>query len=103
MPISTIRSLMLFRLQTNTVRSGLIFSHPSTWIFNGLFHLAGFRETMSGCCGTGLVEASFLCNLHSLVCPNASQYVFWDSIHPTEKAYKIIFNSLRPSINRACK
>lgn len=63
----------------------------------------GFRETMSGCCGTGLVEASFLCNLHSLVCPNASQYVFWDSIHPTEKAYKVIFNSLRPSINRACK
>lgn len=71
--------------------------------FNGLFHQSGFRETMSGCCGTGLVEASFLCNLHSLICPNTSQYVFWDSIHPTEKAYKIIFNSLRPSINRACK
>ncbi|KAL3741770.1 hypothetical protein ACJRO7_017270 [Eucalyptus globulus] len=59
----------------------------------------GFDEALSGCCGTGLLEAAFLCNPNSYVCPDASKYVFWDSIHPTEKAYYLIFQLLRPIVN----
>ncbi|KAK0578789.1 hypothetical protein LWI29_016208 [Acer saccharum] len=53
----------------------------------------GFDEVNNGCCGTGYVEAGLLCNPKSYVCPDASKYVFWDSIHPTEKTYNNIFKA----------
>ncbi|XP_077251182.1 GDSL esterase/lipase At5g45960-like [Tasmannia lanceolata] len=59
----------------------------------------GFEDSVDGCCGTGLFEASFLCNPTSLVCPDASKYVFWDSIHPTEKTYYLVFKTLGNTIN----
>ncbi|XVF87393.1 hypothetical protein PTKIN_Ptkin18bG0116600 [Pterospermum kingtungense] len=46
-----------------------------------------FVEVSHGCCGTGYLEAGFLCNPGSSVCVDASKYVFFDSIHPTEKTY----------------
>ncbi|THF98685.1 hypothetical protein TEA_026774 [Camellia sinensis var. sinensis] len=58
-----------------------------------------FDEVSSGCCGTGLLEASFLCNSKSYICSDASKYVFWDSIHPTEKTYKLLFYSIRSQID----
>ncbi|CAL9234933.1 unnamed protein product [Arabidopsis halleri] len=48
----------------------------------------GFKETKTGCCGT--VETSFLCNSLSKTCPNHSDHLFWDSIHPSEAAYKYL-------------
>ncbi|PKI35442.1 hypothetical protein CRG98_044171 [Punica granatum] len=50
----------------------------------------GFEVSTKGCCGTGNIEVSFLCNkLDDLMtCINDEKYVFWDSFHPTEKAYK---------------
>ncbi|KAG4955983.1 hypothetical protein JHK85_042363 [Glycine max] len=51
----------------------------------------GFDEVDSGCCGSGYIEASILCNKLSNVCLDPSKYVFWDSIHPTEKTYHNIF------------
>ncbi|KAF5943858.1 hypothetical protein HYC85_017935 [Camellia sinensis] len=59
----------------------------------------GFEEVNTGCCGTGFLEASLLCNPKSIVCPDATKHVFWDSIHPTEKTYSIIFNSFRSTID----
>ncbi|KAJ4703577.1 GDSL esterase/lipase [Melia azedarach] len=59
----------------------------------------GFDDISTGCCGTGFLEAGFLCNPNSYVCPDASKYVFWDSIHPTEKTYNIIFNAFRSIID----
>ncbi|KAI6703684.1 hypothetical protein NL676_012820 [Syzygium grande] len=59
----------------------------------------GFDQALSGCCGTGLLEAAFMCNPKSFVCPDASRYVFWDSIHPTEKTYHLLFQSLRPVVD----
>ncbi|XP_039119368.1 GDSL esterase/lipase At5g45960-like isoform X2 [Dioscorea cayenensis subsp. rotundata] len=59
----------------------------------------GFEETMVGCCGTGMVEAGLACNANSLVCIDASKYVFWDSIHPTEKTYLTLFNYFKPLID----
>ncbi|XP_027347796.1 GDSL esterase/lipase EXL3-like [Abrus precatorius] len=51
----------------------------------------GFEETEKGCCGTGNIEVSFLCNPYSFnTCSNSSNYIFWDSYHPTEKAYYVL-------------
>ncbi|KAL6629667.1 hypothetical protein ACP70R_029432 [Stipagrostis hirtigluma subsp. patula] len=51
----------------------------------------GFKQSTMGCCGTGLLEVSVLCNgVTSAVCSDVDDYLFWDSYHPTEKAYKIL-------------
>ncbi|KAL5780741.1 hypothetical protein ACOSQ2_011478 [Xanthoceras sorbifolium] len=52
--------------------------------------------------GTGKFEVGFMCNQWSpFTCTNVSKYVFWDSFHPTEVAYKVIVNRvLRDFINR---
>uniref|UniRef100_A0A0D9XB66 GDSL esterase/lipase n=1 Tax=Leersia perrieri TaxID=77586 RepID=A0A0D9XB66_9ORYZ len=55
----------------------------------------GFENAVQGCCGTGLFEAGYFCSLStSLLCPNANKYVFFDAIHPTEKMYKIIADTV---------
>ncbi|XP_058197486.1 GDSL esterase/lipase At5g45960-like [Rhododendron vialii] len=58
-----------------------------------------FDKVSSGCCGTGLLEASYLCNPNSYVCYDPSKYVFWDSIHPSEKAYKLLFEATKSHID----
>ncbi|CAH2046251.1 unnamed protein product [Thlaspi arvense] len=74
-------------------------------VYNPLYEIIhdhrkfGFEEVSSGCCGSGYLEASILCNPKSYVCPNTSAYVFFDSIHPSEKTYFIIFKSLQPTID----
>jgi len=56
-------------------------------VFGGL----GFEVTNKGCCGTGKFEVGFLCNPFTLeLCSNRSNYIFWDSFHPTENAYNIL-------------
>ncbi|KAL8259445.1 hypothetical protein R6Q59_027398 [Mikania micrantha] len=59
-----------------------------------------FQEVHRGCCGSGLLEADFLCNKNSVVCPDVSKYVFWDAFHPTEKAYYVIFKSFESIIRQ---
>ncbi|CDP17381.1 unnamed protein product [Coffea canephora] len=55
----------------------------------------GFFEARKACCGSGLIETSFLCNAKSPgTCANASEYVFWDGFHPTEAANKVLSNDL---------
>ncbi|XWS12568.1 hypothetical protein CRYUN_Cryun37aG0101100 [Craigia yunnanensis] len=49
----------------------------------------GLIETSKGCCGSGTVEYGDTCKGMS-TCADASKYVFWDSVHPTEKMYEII-------------
>ncbi|GAB2269324.1 hypothetical protein Dimus_004244 [Dionaea muscipula] len=57
---------------------------------------SGFAESRKGCCGTGLVETTiFLCNGFSIgTCSNATEYVFWDAVHPSEAANELLANSL---------
>lgn len=57
---------------------------------------SGFAEASRGCCGTGTVETtSLLCNQNSLgTCSNATQYVFWDSVHPSEAANQVLADAL---------
>ncbi|KAK8944516.1 GDSL esterase/lipase EXL3 [Platanthera zijinensis] len=54
----------------------------------------GFEVSDKGCCGTGELEASVFCNPTLPTCQDDSKYVFWDSYHPTERAYKIIVDYL---------
>ncbi|KAL1538289.1 GDSL esterase/lipase APG-like [Salvia divinorum] len=55
----------------------------------------GFVEATKGCCGTGTVETTFvLCNQKSGTCSNASEYVFWDSVHPSQAANQVLADSL---------
>ncbi|KAJ0255892.1 hypothetical protein HA466_0089350 [Hirschfeldia incana] len=55
----------------------------------------GFKVNNLGCCGTGLIEVTALCNNYtSAVCTIRSDYVFWDSFHPTETSYRIIVAKL---------
>ncbi|KAK3426702.1 GDSL esterase/lipase APG [Eucalyptus grandis] len=56
----------------------------------------GFTEVRRGCCGTGTFETtSFLCNPKSIgTCSNATQYIFWDSVHPSQAANQILANTL---------
>ncbi|BAT90477.1 GDSL esterase/lipase At5g22810-like [Vigna umbellata] len=55
----------------------------------------GFFEARKACCGTGLIETSILCNRKSIgTCANSSEYVFWDSFHPSEAANRLLADSL---------
>lgn len=64
-----------------------------------MYVFQGFEKVNVGCCGSGLLEVSFACNLESVVCSDDSKYVFWDAIHPTEAAYYSIFLSIRHIID----
>ena len=59
-------------------------------LYSLVFYHTDFEETNKGCCGTGLFEVTPLCNEITPVCDDASKYVFWDSVHPTEAAYQYI-------------
>ncbi|KAL6846688.1 hypothetical protein ACP4OV_024136 [Aristida adscensionis] len=57
----------------------------------------GFDVSTRGCCGTGDFEVSILCNqVTAATCPDDRKYVFWDSYHPTERAYEIMVDYLYP-------
>ncbi|XP_004303743.1 PREDICTED: GDSL esterase/lipase 5-like isoform X1 [Fragaria vesca subsp. vesca] len=56
-------------------------NHPSKY---------GFEEGKAACCGSGAYRGIFSCGgqrgiREYKLCPNASEYVFFDSAHPTER------------------
>ncbi|CDY41727.1 BnaA09g15550D [Brassica napus] len=60
--------------------------HPSKY---------GFEVADRGCCGRGSLAISYMCNsLNPFTCSNSSAYIFWDSYHPTERAYQVIVDNL---------
>ena len=59
--------------------------------------MTGLIETSKGCCGSGTVEYGDTCKGMS-TCADASKYVFWDAVHPTEKMYEIIADQAIDSI-----
>lgn len=49
---------------------------------------AGFKESARACCGSGYLEVAFLCNEASRgTCQDASEFIFFDSFHPTDRFY----------------
>ncbi|KAK4348977.1 hypothetical protein RND71_031732 [Anisodus tanguticus] len=51
----------------------------------------GFKIADKGCCGTGKIEVAEIC---TFTCSSDSDYVFWDSFHLTEKAYKLLAHQI---------
>ncbi|CAI8600131.1 unnamed protein product [Vicia faba] len=56
----------------------------------------GYKIADKGCCGTGKLEASILCNPLTPTCADNSEYVFWDSYHPTENVYRKLLAEVLP-------
>ncbi|XP_076898373.1 GDSL esterase/lipase LTL1-like [Bidens hawaiensis] len=54
----------------------------------------GFITSKVACCGQGPYNGVGICNPTSNICPNRDLYVFWDPFHPTERANKIIVETI---------
>ncbi|VAH96398.1 unnamed protein product [Triticum turgidum subsp. durum] len=55
----------------------------------------GFTELTHGCCGSGLIEVTMLCDTRYMgVCDDVDKHVFFDSYHPTQRAYEIIVDHI---------
>ncbi|KFK43016.1 hypothetical protein AALP_AA1G068100 [Arabis alpina] len=83
-------------LQSNLTGSVIFYGD----IYGALFDMAtnpqkyGIKETTRGCCGTGEMELSYLCNPLTRTCPDPNHFLFWDDIHPSQVAYLVISLSL---------
>ncbi|XP_059459782.1 GDSL esterase/lipase EXL3-like [Corylus avellana] len=91
----------LFNVKLSSQLSSLTKNLPNSRIvyidvYNPLLDLIqnptkyGFEFVDKGCCGTGAIEVAILCNPASPTCSNVAKYVFWDSYHPTEAAYRAL-------------
>ncbi|KAI0520374.1 hypothetical protein KFK09_007846 [Dendrobium nobile] len=94
------------RLNSTLTKSRIRYVDMYTPLLDIILHPSkyGFVESKRGCCGTGTFEVTQTCNsLTTFTCEDTSKYVFWDSYHPTERAYKILLRKLTqrygPSIN----
>ncbi|BBG94795.1 GDSL-like Lipase/Acylhydrolase superfamily protein, partial [Prunus dulcis] len=78
--------------QTNFTDAKLVFLdiyHPLLDL-NQHPHKSGFQVEKFGCCGTGTIGVAVLCNEFSpFTCTDASKYLYWDAVHPTERALRI--------------
>ncbi|XP_006655396.3 GDSL esterase/lipase At2g40250-like [Oryza brachyantha] len=54
----------------------------------------GFTQASLGCCGTGMVEMGALCTSALQQCQSPSEYVFFDSVHPTQATYKALADAV---------
>ncbi|KAK9069091.1 hypothetical protein SSX86_013207 [Deinandra increscens subsp. villosa] len=54
----------------------------------------GFTETKMGCCGIGFLEAGPICTPFTPLCTNPSNHLFFDSVHPSEAAYRHVTKTL---------
>ncbi|CAI9270464.1 unnamed protein product [Lactuca saligna] len=61
-------------------------------------HQYGLEVTDKGCCGTGEIETLVLCNKLSTTCHDDSKFLFWDSIHLSEKGCDIFVNQVLPDL-----
>jgi phospholipase/lecithinase/hemolysin len=46
----------------------------------------GFASADSACCRGGRVGAEAECTPNSTFCANRDGYIFWDSVHPSQRA-----------------
>lgn len=84
------------RIQTSLQGSQVLYADIYTPIIQLLDNSQdyGIEVTDKGCCGSGHTEVGVFCNVLTPTCRNASEYLFWDSVHPTEAAYQHIHDYL---------
>ncbi|KAG1360991.1 GDSL esterase/lipase EXL3-like [Cocos nucifera] len=90
-------SMELERLATYHAGAKIIYIDVYNPVLELILHPSdyGFKEAKKGCCGTGLIEATILCNnLSPFTCPDATKYLFWDGFHPTERGYEILVTKI---------
>ncbi|QHO52320.1 hypothetical protein HN51_021267 [Arachis hypogaea] len=88
-------SLALFKLekQLKGFKYSLYdFNADVTQMINHPFKY-GLKEGKSACCGSGAFRGEYSCggkrgNKHFELCDKPNEYLFWDSYHLTESAYK---------------
>ncbi|XVE88786.1 hypothetical protein DITRI_Ditri19aG0096900 [Diplodiscus trichospermus] len=98
-----------FNKKLNSTAANLQKQHPDLKIvvfdiFDALYDIVkspsnyGFMEATRGCCGTETAKTTAtatLCSKKTLrTCYNASQYVFWDSVHPSQAANQVLAYAL---------
>ncbi|KAI4381782.1 hypothetical protein MLD38_007825 [Melastoma candidum] len=85
-------------LRSNLPDAKMVFLDIYYPLMNIIQHPAryGFTYANVGCCGTGKIEVSVLCNDFDdpRTCKDAKEYVFWDSYHPTEATYRLLVSRL---------
>ncbi|XP_062079595.1 GDSL esterase/lipase At4g26790-like [Humulus lupulus] len=84
---------MVEELNMKLVGSSLVYSDPYGLLYDMIQNPStyGFEDVAVACCGTGLFEMGYLCDMmNHFTCLDANKYVFWDSFHPTEKTNGII-------------
>ncbi|XP_057764330.1 GDSL esterase/lipase At5g45960-like [Salvia miltiorrhiza] len=102
---NTLLQIKLAALQKQTPAATIIYVD----IFNNIDRMVrnpqqfGFENVNQGCCGSGMIEFSVLCNSYSPICSDDSKYLFWDAVHPTQAAYYSVFLGLRPLVDRFIK
>ncbi|KAL2319171.1 hypothetical protein Fmac_033047 [Flemingia macrophylla] len=101
-------SMQLHSLNLNFPDSRIVYIDIYTPLLDIILNYQkyGYKVGERGCCGTGKIEVTALCNRFTPLCSNDLEYVFWDSFHPTESVYKkligpILSKYLRDFIRRA--
>ncbi|PIA31307.1 hypothetical protein AQUCO_05100086v1 [Aquilegia coerulea] len=59
----------------------------------------GYEFTNIGCCESGSTDVGASCKSLSKICTDRSTFVCFDSFHPTQKTYQILFNAIRGVID----
>ncbi|GMN41157.1 hypothetical protein TIFTF001_010368 [Ficus carica] len=93
---------LLSNLQSSLPDSGIVYFDIYGSIMDMIVNPPkyGFESTLQGCCGTGTLEMGLLCVAGLPMCSNASQFIFWDAMHPTQAAYKAIADQFLQTVRQ---
>jgi phospholipase/lecithinase/hemolysin len=50
--------------------------------------VAGLREVKTACCGGGRFNGEVECSVDTNLCADRDEYLFWDTVHGTQAAYR---------------
>ncbi|KAG0575959.1 hypothetical protein KC19_5G043800 [Ceratodon purpureus] len=87
----------LSQLQSTLPGARLLYADIYSYIHDAFYDPSqyGYSEVGRGCCGEGLFATAVFCNSASTgTCSDPSTYMFFDSLHPTEKCYKAIVDQI---------
>ncbi|XP_075668208.1 GDSL esterase/lipase At5g55050-like [Castanea sativa] len=92
------KGLISMLQELKSVLKGINYSYFDT--YKALFDLVqrpaayGFVEVKAACCGLGTLNAEIFCLPIAEYCSNRSDYVFFDKVHPTEAAHRILVDRM---------